>query len=154
MYFVPKLRPGCCMARKELVVPSGKPLCCAGAGGGGEGLYRRSAQMWPEIHSAEARDLALAADLVLYERPAPCPSSSGPSSSLHGAARLAAALANSSAFSLLGIPLCAGTQRTATPVSRAMTRPQASLAAMAKRWPGHKAPVPTRLMAAAGPASG
>ena len=53
------------------------------------------------IHSAEARDLASVVDLDMCKGLASFRSSAGASSSLYGADRLAAALANSSAFSLL-----------------------------------------------------
>ena len=57
------------------------------------GLYRRSGRTWLAIHSAEARDLASVADLDMWESLASVRRSSGTSSSLHGAARLADALA-------------------------------------------------------------
>ena len=64
------------------------------------GLYRRSGRTWLAIHSAEARDLALIAERDMFERLASVRSASGTSSSLHGAVRLVAVLASSSAFSL------------------------------------------------------
>ena len=70
----------------------------------GGSLYRRSAPTWLEIHSAEARDLASVADLEMCERLA-FRRSSSETSPLHGAVWLAAALENSSAFSLPGIQL-------------------------------------------------
>ena len=88
------------------------------------------------IRSAEARDLASVAERVMRERQASVRSPSGTSSSLHGAVRLAAALAYESARSLPATLPCAGTQRIVTSLSRVRARSQTSIAVMAKRWPG------------------
>ena len=119
-------------------------LCCVGAGGRGLSLYRHVERMRLAIRSAEARDLASVAERVMRERQASVRSPPGTSSSLHGAVRLAAALAYESACSLPSTLLWAGSQRIVTSLSRARVRSQISIAAIAKRWPGPKASVLTR----------
>ena len=98
-------------------------------------LYLRSAWTWPDIHSLVARSLVSVVDLVIWDMLVSHRYSSG--TSLQRAPS-AAALANSSAFSLPVVPVCAvcGTQRAVTSLSLLRAREQASMAAMAKRWPG------------------
>ena len=109
------------MTRKELVVAAGGGLLHSAELGSSEasywgGLYRRPGLTCAEIHSAVSRDLASVATLVMCERdvsPAYPPgiSSTGPSLA-------AALLAYLSAASLLAAPLCAGTHRMVTSLSR------------------------------------
>ena len=127
--------------------------CCVGAGGGpspagactavgrwgSTWLATHSAagrwgSTWLATHSAAARDLASVAERNIWERLASVKSPSGmSSSSLCGAARLAATLAYASACSLPATLLWAETQRIVTSLPQERTRSQTSIAAMAKR---------------------
>ena len=91
------------------------------------------------------------ADLGIWERLASDRSSSGTASLKHGADRLAAALANSSALTFPATLPWAGARRMVTSLSRASNQPQTSIAAMTKRCPEPRASDLTRSMAAVEP---
>ena len=102
------------------------------------GLYRRPALTWPVVRSAVVRDLGSVETLVMCEGLVSQRYSSGISSL--GALLPAAALANSSAFSLPATAEWAGTHRTATSLSLAMIRSRPQRPRLRSAAPGRVYP--------------